>query len=97
MATCDLRLILSTHLENTIKMKGFEPSTCRSPFGSDIVPRKAALFAAARCLKWLVRAWLFRCICARDSFVTVIIVIIVIVVIAVIIFILLFIVTSGGF
>ena len=27
MATCDLRLILSTHSENTLKMKGLEPST----------------------------------------------------------------------
>jgi len=27
MATCDLRWILSTHSENTLKMRGLEPST----------------------------------------------------------------------
>ena len=60
MATCDLRLILSTHSENTLKMQGFEPSTFRRPLGFAIVPRKAARFAAARCPRGLVRARAFR-------------------------------------
>ena len=60
MATCDLRLILSTHSENTLKMKGFEASTFRRPLGSAIVPRKAALFAAARCPRGWGRARAFR-------------------------------------
>ena len=59
-ATCDLRLILSTHSENTFKMQGFEPSTFRRPLGFAIVPWKAARFAAARCPRGLVRARPFR-------------------------------------
>ena len=60
MATCDLRLILSTHSENILKMQGFEPSTFRRPLGFAIVPRKAVRFAAARCPKGSVRARPFR-------------------------------------